>query len=579
MATTIHDDESLVERNEIFYSNTNMFDDEPLYKNFTMIQNILQNQNDEKQLNNQIHSTDYIYRANRIEIELSSSYYNHSNELIDENYQDSSENINESICNLTKIVEDIGYNPKLPYIHSSFNNTNNVFSNTRLQLDETHESAFNTWHPVKYQCSTSMIQYKPIIDMNKETIEESNDSQSNIIIPSPVSINFIPKQIDEKFLKTQIEQIYGIDDIDTTNSILSQSSSTNEINSFSDQTLKTIDNLKCKQQITIREYYPTREISSTMAHRSLSSYSSQQTINDNEYEEFIHNHSELNNDSNPKIIQKSNSDEITYKQKISVRYLIPPTPPPSGPLIIREIIPPPPPSPSPLIVNHENIEPTTPSPYIFREAPPTPPPYEETKVITKVLPQEPSSSQRIIFERNAPLPPKPQSIIIEKWLPYKPPPPREVIYERIIEAPVISEFQPGGLTINQQHYHTIDFNSTSSSHLSNTIYSEQPNSSHNIEYQRSSVFDQFTWLTQQQLEAIEQQTLQQIQNHQHYISYQQQQQQPQVNTFIQTPLQLTTPYLIVNYPPVTKTITTYRQIEDIQPNFFYTPIFMYPSYT
>ncbi|CAF5153007.1 unnamed protein product, partial [Rotaria sp. Silwood1] len=51
MATTIHDDESLVERNEIFYSNTNMFDDEPLYKNFTMIQNILQNQNDEKQLN------------------------------------------------------------------------------------------------------------------------------------------------------------------------------------------------------------------------------------------------------------------------------------------------------------------------------------------------------------------------------------------------------------------------------------------------------------------------------------------------------------------------------------------------
>ncbi|CAF5051620.1 unnamed protein product, partial [Rotaria sp. Silwood1] len=229
----------------------------------------------------QIHSTDYIYRANRIEIELSSSYYNHSNELIDENYQDSSENINESICNLTKIVEDIGYNPKLPYIHSSFNNTNNVFSNTSLQLDETHESAFNTWHPVKYQCSTSMIQYKPIIDMNKETIEESNDSQSNIIIPSPVSINFIPKQIDEKFLKTQIEQIYGIDDIDTTNSILSQSSSMNEINSFSDQTLKTIDNLKCKQQITIREYYPTREISSTMAHRSLSSYSSQQTINDN----------------------------------------------------------------------------------------------------------------------------------------------------------------------------------------------------------------------------------------------------------------------------------------------------------
>ncbi|CAF4294986.1 unnamed protein product, partial [Rotaria sordida] len=65
------------------------------------------------------------------------------------------------------------------------------------------------------------------------------------------------------------------------------------------------------------------------------------------------------------------------------------------------IIPPRPPSPSPLIINHQDVEPITPSPCIFREAPPSPPPHEETKIITKVLPQEPPLLPRMIFEHNA----------------------------------------------------------------------------------------------------------------------------------------------------------------------------------
>ncbi|CAF0980829.1 unnamed protein product [Rotaria sordida] len=600
MATITHHDESLVERNEIFYSNTNMIDIEPFYKNFTMIQNVLQNHDQQKQLNNPpIHSTDYTYRANRIQIEHSSSDHNHSNELINRNHQDLSKIMNRSIYNLTKIVEDIGYNPKLPYIRSSLNTNNNTFSNTILKFGESQESSVNTWrsqiekqhfsrwHAEKYQCSASMIPYKPIIDMNEKAIEKSDDNQSNIIHHPTVSINLIPKQIDEKFLKNQIEQIYGIDDIDTSSSILSRSSSINEINSSSDQilsssplTLKTIGNSKCKQQITIREYYPPKEIPSSMAYRSLSSLSSQQTNIDNEYEQFIHNHSELNNDPNPEIIKKSNPDHVTYKQNISVRYLIPPTPPPSGPVIIREIIPPRPPSPSPLIINHQDVEPITPSPCIFREAPPSPPPHEETKIITKVLPQEPPLLSRVIFEHNASLPPKPQSIIIEKWLPYEPPPPREIIYERIIQAPVVSEFQPGGLTIDRQCYHSVDLHSSSSSRLLNTFHNEQQTSSNNIENQKFSIFDQFAWLTQQQLEAIEHQTLEQIQTHQQWIFDQQQQQH--MNMFLHTPLQLTTPMLIVNHPPVTRIINAYTQRDDVQQQqqqqFFYRPIFMYPSY-
>lgn len=52
MATiTTHHDESLVESNEILYTNANMIDSEPLYKNFTTIQAFRQQNNEEKQSN------------------------------------------------------------------------------------------------------------------------------------------------------------------------------------------------------------------------------------------------------------------------------------------------------------------------------------------------------------------------------------------------------------------------------------------------------------------------------------------------------------------------------------------------
>ena len=63
----------------------------------------------------------------------------------------------------------------------------------------------------------------------------------------------------------------------------------------------------------------------------------------------------LNYDPDPEIIYRDNPDKLVYVQKVGVRYLKPPTPPPPGPLVIREIQATPPQEPPPLVVS------TTPS--------------------------------------------------------------------------------------------------------------------------------------------------------------------------------------------------------------------------
>jgi hypothetical protein len=60
---------------------------------------------------------------------------------------------------------------------------------------------------------------------------------------------------------------------------------------------------------------------------------------------------DVNYDPNPEIIRHKNPDNITYTQKVGVRYLKPPTPPPPGPILIREIQSTPPNDPPPLVVS------------------------------------------------------------------------------------------------------------------------------------------------------------------------------------------------------------------------------------
>ena len=50
MTTLTYDDKPLAERTEILYSNTNITDNESFHKNFTTIQHVLRQCNDEEQL-------------------------------------------------------------------------------------------------------------------------------------------------------------------------------------------------------------------------------------------------------------------------------------------------------------------------------------------------------------------------------------------------------------------------------------------------------------------------------------------------------------------------------------------------
>jgi hypothetical protein len=69
------------------------------------------------------------------------------------------------------------------------------------------------------------------------------------------------------------------------------------------------------------------------------------------YLDQIHYNNDINYDLDPEIIHHDNPDDVVYTQKVGVRYLKPPTPPPHGPILIREIQSSPPNAPPPLVVS------------------------------------------------------------------------------------------------------------------------------------------------------------------------------------------------------------------------------------
>jgi hypothetical protein len=322
---------------------------------------------------------------------------------------------------------------------------------------------FERWYLEKYyQRSASLTQHKTMNNVNEQTTQNTptHDYRSNININHSVSTKLPNKQmINDKSYDREIRQIFGFDDMDTTSSV-STYSSTSEIYLQNNQqsTLSTTSSLKInnnnndqnpqtKPHVTMREHHPTNEVNQSISTKQINT--NQHILNDNQqlihnhpdlhnepnpeiitklnpnhltyYQQFIKSHPDLNNDPNPEIITKSNPNHVTYQQNVSVRYLVPPTPPPPGPLIIRgtnysylknillihfyflEIVPPRPRSPSPLIVTYQEPSPPTPPPLILREAPPPPPPHQETTVITKVLPPESQSSRRVVVEQSAPV--------------------------------------------------------------------------------------------------------------------------------------------------------------------------------
>jgi hypothetical protein len=65
----------------------------------------------------------------------------------------------------------------------------------------------------------------------------------------------------------------------------------------------------------------------------------------------MHLNNDINYDPSPEVIYRDNPDDVVYTQKVGVRYLKPPTPPPPGPILIREIQSIPPQDPPPLVVS------------------------------------------------------------------------------------------------------------------------------------------------------------------------------------------------------------------------------------
>lgn len=53
------------------------------------------------------------------------------------------------------------------------------------------------------------------------------------------------------------------------------------------------------------------------------------------YRDYLDHHPDLRQDSSPEIVEQPNDNEVLYKQPVSIRFLVPPTPPPPGPLIFR----------------------------------------------------------------------------------------------------------------------------------------------------------------------------------------------------------------------------------------------------
>ncbi|CAF2074837.1 unnamed protein product [Rotaria magnacalcarata] len=526
MATVTYNDESFVERDEVVYPSSDVIDAEPYYNNFTAIQKAVRYDYEQKQSHvtnlHRSHSTDNQYRAIRTLVEPSSLRHAESNEILDMNTQHRSKStiipikieskrVDGHIFNLTKIMEDIGYNRDTPFIRSSSDsNSKNVSALLNIVLkmggangplvnvwrSRIDNDYFQRWYLEKHrQRSASLIQHNTINTVNKNRTQysQNRDSQSNLVIDH-FAAKTLPTQtmINENYYENASRRIYGFDETDTI-STASTPSTLNEIeldsNFNSNQNrpppllttiLKKPDTYSNQnsqtKHVAIRTNSPTNQ---SVSSQQINHKSNQNVLSD--YQQFIQNHPDVHNDPNPQIIVKQNPDQVTYQQNVSVRYLVPPTPPPPGPLIIREIAPPRLPTPPPVIIKYQEPSPPTPPPLILREAPPPPPPKQETTVITRMLPQEPQPPRRVIIEKHPPLPPKPQPVIIEKWLPYKPAPPQEVIHERVVQNPSVSQYQTDAAYTEQkqqQHHHQAEFH-TNTYQVQMTANRQQQRSSQN----------------------------------------------------------------------------------------------------
>ena len=179
---------------------------------------------------------DHIYRANRVPIESLSCNDSNFNQFIEQTVP---KTIDGYLFNLIKIVEDIGYNPYSPYIRYPQDNEtkNRELLNIILNLGGAYGPLLRRWHSridKQYfqrwyldKCSHSVptISYQSKNDVNQQIAHKTDDCQISLVFPITVSKNSASKKLDDQYCVEQIQQIYGLDDIDTISSTLSQCSS------------------------------------------------------------------------------------------------------------------------------------------------------------------------------------------------------------------------------------------------------------------------------------------------------------------------------------------------------------------
>jgi hypothetical protein len=120
----------------------------------------------------------------------------------------------------------------------------------------------------------------------------------------------------------------------------------------------------------------------------------------------------INEDANPLRVTRQ-TEPLTQRQNVRIRYLDPPPPPQHAPIIVKERMLTPPPPPPPLVIRQRAATPPTPPPLVIRERPPEVPQVaKEITYIEKILPGPTPPPRQIIVER-IPNPPKPRDLIYE----------------------------------------------------------------------------------------------------------------------------------------------------------------------
>lgn len=217
--------------------------------------------------------------------------------------------------------------------------------NSHIDKNE-NDDVSQRFHILKTQQPT--FYDETITTINKEEHTNLNDMKRIIWEKTPIRrVNLVsgPQSAFARLFPEKYRQEEELRNQQRSKSTENQYSNIDRINiqhtvSDSDDEDSDNDNQKERIRKSRRVTFYTNEDDSLKTRTKSESYLNQMHLNN-----------DINYDPNPEIIYRDNPDDVIYTQKVGVRYLKPPTPPPPGPILIREIQGTPPQDPPPLVVS------------------------------------------------------------------------------------------------------------------------------------------------------------------------------------------------------------------------------------